>query len=346
MAGLTQTVLAWARPQLRRLVRGVAMYRAVLWAEIRPRRNYIVERHPGWRDLDGARRVAIFIHYDNRGRVHDYVLHYLAALREVGFEIVVVSNAPKLGEAALQQLQPLCAEIVRRKNVGYDFGAYRDGVLALGDLSRFDELLLANDSVYGPLYALEETLARCDDGAAVWGVTDSWERRYHLQSYFLLFKKPALLHPSLGQFWRGVKHVQSKLWIIRRYEVGLTQSLIRGGLRCVALFPHRTAVSAFDTAVRAGGLLDSEALTAQHRDYLRTLYRAVERGDPVNMTHFFWDFLITDLRCPFIKRELLTQNPMGVPFIWRWEQVIRKATDYDTDLILRHLETDVRNRAV
>ena len=57
---------------------------------LRLRGNYVVERWAGDRSL--ARRIDIFVHYDRRGRVHDYVIYYLNALVEAGFEIVFVSN--------------------------------------------------------------------------------------------------------------------------------------------------------------------------------------------------------------------------------------------------------------
>ena len=63
---------------------------------LRFRRNYIIRRWTGARSLADARRIAIFVHYDRRGRVHDYVIHYLNALVKAGFEIVFVSNSPSI----------------------------------------------------------------------------------------------------------------------------------------------------------------------------------------------------------------------------------------------------------
>ncbi len=30
-------------------------------------------------------------------------------------------------------------------------------------------------------------------------------------------------------------------------------------------------------------------------------------------THYFWDDLVTVFSCPFIKRDLLEKNPVGIP---------------------------------
>jgi lipopolysaccharide biosynthesis protein len=322
------------------------MYARALPAVMRLRRHYIDERFAGERSLDGCRRIAIFAHYDRRGRIHDFVIYYLSALRAAGFEIVFVSNAPRLNHETLHRLAPFCAMILRRHNLGYDFGAYKDGLSALAGLAQLDELLLVNDSVYGPLHDLSAILARCGGDAAIWGITDSWDRRYHLQSYFLLIRRPVLESPHFREFWARVRYVQSKRWVVRRYEVGFTQAMIQAGFRCSALYPHRTAAAALIAAVRSEGLLTRKDLSEDHRAYVERLYRAVQSGEPINATHFFWDFLITSLGCPFIKRELLARNPMQVPYVQQWQELIKQNSNYDTDLILRHLQASVRHRAV
>lgn len=51
------------------------VYVAVGIGLFRWRPNYVIERQIGERSLAGARRVAIFAHYDRQGRVHDYVIY-------------------------------------------------------------------------------------------------------------------------------------------------------------------------------------------------------------------------------------------------------------------------------
>ncbi len=325
-------------------VRSGAMYGSLAVSLLRRKSHYVLERWDGRRSLAGARRVAVFVHYDRAGTIHDYVLYYLRQLRAAGFEVVFVSNAPSLAGPALETVRGLCAVVARRRNVGYDFGAFKDGIGLVGDLAGLDELVLANDSVYGPFHDLEGILRQADGArASVWGITDSWEISYHLQSYFLLFKAEALRHPAFARFWRGVRYVQSKSWVIRRYEVGLSRTLIRGGLRCAALFPYRQAAARISEAVRASGALDGQTLGRRHREYLAALCNAVDRGIPLNGSHYFWDYLIGEMGCPFLKRELLQKNPAQVPFVHCWDQLIGRTSRYNPDLILRHLEASLRN---
>ena len=313
-----------------------------------PQGPQIVEKRAGERSLEGARKVAIFLHWDRRGAVHDYVLHYLMALRRVGYEILFVSNAPKLSESDWARVAPYAALMMRRNNRGHDFGAFRDAVLELAPrLAGLDSLIIANDSVYGPMQDLAPLLAKCESGeASVWGITDSWDRAYHLQSYFLVFRREALASPAFLKFWRSVRLVPSRSWVIRKYEIGLTQAMMKAGLRCTALFPYRVAAAALSSAVRRQGLLDRKDLTDYHRHYAAGLFAAVERGDTLNQTHYFWDYLIGEAKCPFVKRDLLLRNPVGVPYVNQWDELIRRSSPYDTDLILRHLEMIARGRVV
>jgi lipopolysaccharide biosynthesis protein len=332
-------------------------FRAVQWAWygvtsrvqwlrglFRRRAHYIEERWPGARDgaVDG--KVCIFVHYDRRGIIHEFVLFYLQSLSAAGFKIIFVSNAPRLEPAGLAKVRGLAHTVLRRMNVGYDFGAYKDGLSVIPDLAKLDFLLLANDSVYGPFSPIADMLARIDPARAqFWGLTDSWEGAYHLQSYFLLFGRHALAHEAFAKFWRGVRYINAKTYVIRHYEVGLSRQLMKAGLRGAALFSAREASRVLIDEVDAGALGDP-ALDGDSKAYLKRMHGVVEHGGTLNISHFFWDRLILKMGCPFLKRELLEKNPVAVPYVSRWQEVIGGISDYDTDLIVRHLEFSLRDR--
>lgn len=317
----------------------------LLIGALRFKQSYVLQRWEGAQQLAGARRVAVFVHFDRRGRVQPYVLHYLDKLAEVGFVIVFVTNSPALQPASLLDVQARCAIVARRRNVGYDFGGYKDGLAQIGDASSYDEVLFANDSVYGPFGDFSKLLARCDETAAVWGITDSWDRRFHLQSYFLLVKRAALLDRGFTEFWRRLRYLGSRWAVVKYHEVGFTQTLLRSELRCAALFPYRRAVEAI-SAVNVSGKLAREDIGAERRLYLERLCAAVEQAHPLNATHFFWDYLIGELGCPFLKRDLLLRNPMGIPFVSQWRLLLERTSDYDTDLIVQDLESALRHRSI
>jgi lipopolysaccharide biosynthesis protein len=276
--------------------------------------------------------------------VRPYVRHYIDALREAGFSVVFLTAGRALESESMAWLQSRCALVVRRRNVGRDFGAHKTGLNEIGDRSRFDRLLLVNDSVYGPFSDLEKVLADTDTSADVWSITDSWERRFHLQSFFLLLSPPAFQNAAFGAFWRRVRPVRSKWFLIRAYEVGLTRAMIKEGMRCKALYPSRVASQALVREVRERKL--ESDLSEPERKYRQRLFELLQKGQPINTSHFFWEYLIVEMGCPFLKRELLRRNPAGVPFLQYWEEVVTNQGGYDIDLILDDLEANVRNRSV
>lgn len=336
---------------LRPAAREAYAFSSFLRSFTRLRRHHVQERWGGALDLRTATRVAVFSHFDPRGVVHDFIRYYLRQIWNAGYTILFVSSAPRLRSADIEWLGSFCGAVVRRKNVGLDFGAFKDGIALLPDVRRLESLLLANDSVYGPFYDLGEVIARMDmEQADVWGITDSWERRFHLQSFFLLFGPKALASEAFHSFWRRVRHVQAKFWVISRYEIGLTRALVAGGLRCRALFPFRSAAAGFADVLKDAGRDESsprsDVAEEREKTFRRAVAEAIDAGVPLNSTHFFWEYLIVAMGCPFIKRELLRKNPARIPGLLRWEDVIRSLSQYDTDLIVRHLEVSMRNRVV
>lgn len=314
----------------------------------RTRPHYIREHWPGHVDLEAATRVAIFVHFDRQGLVHDFVHHYVRELGKAGFATIFVSNALRLAPDIAERLVPVCASILRRDNVGRDFGAFKDALATIPRLDRLESLLLANDSVYGPFQDLGELIGRMNMAEAdVWGVTDNWEQHFHLQSYFLLFGRQALAADGFRRFWAHVRHVQAKQWIIDRYEIGLTRAMIQSGLRCRAAFPYRLVATSLIEAVQADAESAGSARGSEHRRrFMDGLVQAIESGVPLNSSHFFWEHLIVRMGCPFLKQELLRDNPVHVPGVLYWEKAVQSVSKYDTDLIARHLERSVHGRAV
>lgn len=297
--------------------------------------GYVRRTWPGADPLPASRSEAVFVHYDRRGVIHDYVIYQLKSLVEAGFRITFVSNAPKFPASNIGEIAPLCRQILWRRNVGYDFGAYKDGIAAIGNLDQIDRLLLMNDSAYGPVRPLNEVLAQADPSQTdLWGITDSYQIHYHVQSYFIVFLKGALSSPVFRRFWRRMPYVNNKTWVIRYGEVRLTQVLTQQKLRASVLSPYwdlaRAALSALERR--------PDVLSKVHKEFLEEMQESIIRGVPMNPSHMFWETLLTEFGSPFLKREVITGNPVKVPFMWRWDEAIGKISDYDVTLIRRHLQ--------
>lgn len=263
--------------------------------------------------------LALFIHFDANGAVAPPVLHTLDRLREAGLSVLFVSNAGALQPEAEAALRPRCAGILVRRNVGYDFGAIREGLTRWQDaIAPARLLIIMNDSVLGPFAPLRPLLDHMDFARAdVWGMTDSVQRGAHAQTWFLAVGQQALRHPAWARFWSGVRPARDKQWIISHYEVGLSRALRRGGLRLAALFPYARLVERARLLPPPG---DSKAARSQHRRLLLLL----QRGYAPNPTAAdLWRVLLR-AGCPFIKRELVERNPGHVLDAKEWREAVRE----------------------
>lgn len=177
--------------------------------------------------------------------------------------------------------------MIVRENLGYDFGSWRHA-LASESLEEFDELVLVNSSVFGPMPGqLEVAFRRMREVPAdFWGMSDSHQMDWHLQSYFLVFRQPLLRSPAFAAFWERMLLHDTKAQTIRSYELGLTQWLRQAGFRGVPL-------------------VSTARFTPEWRK------RLWPRGWKLNPTARFGPELL-DAGMPYVKVELLRDNPYGV----------------------------------
>ena len=194
----------------------------------------------------GPRRVALFAAFSATGRIPETTLLYLRGLREVCDAIVFVMSAPVLpGEQ--EKLRGLVRAAVFRSHDGYDFLSWRiarEKALALGLLgpeASAEELVLANDSCYGPAVPFAEafgTMAErpCD----FWGMTANagFAGVLHLQSFFLVFRRRVLDGPELGAFFDAVEPLGGRWRVVVRYETGIAAALESAGYVWDSLAPR------------------------------------------------------------------------------------------------------------
>ncbi len=285
----------------------------------------------------GSPRAAIYVTYDRYGLVADYVVSQVAALAALGRRVTVISNSPKLSQDQAKRLAPFVREIVHRHNFGHDLGAFKDGLSRLGDLAGMHSLILMNDSCYGPFGALVEVEARAEaSGCDLFGITESWSHRYHLQTYFLWLGARALTAPAFAAFWRSLLIWQPRSMVISRGEVRLTHDMLKAGLRAGALCPYARAAQLALAGARRH-LADPGRLLPNERAYYEQLAEDIAAGVSLNPTHYFWDVLLSECGSPFVKRELLRHNPVRVPRLLDWEALVA-GHETDLDAIRRHLQ--------
>ena len=247
--------------------------------------------------------LCLFAHFDPHNIIDDYVVFYLSKLTEIADIVFITASAPS--EQEIAKVASFCRNIIIRRNRGYDFGSWKDGLTLIDDeISDYKSLIMANDSVYAPLYDIKEMIDEmerheCD----FWGITASNEIAYHLQSYFLFLHPKVFLSETFQQFWNKLKHYKHKNSIIRKYEISLSRRLLRCGF-----------------------IADS---------YVKCPENDCSRKN--NSTLFQYKELIIQHHAPVFKTSLLRKAPPGID-ISEWRDVLSRNTDYDISMIVRHVE--------
>ncbi|MEI7861429.1 MAG: rhamnan synthesis F family protein [Planctomycetota bacterium] len=282
-------------------------------------------------------RAIILAHHDRDSLIDPHVVHALRRYRQVADRLVVVSTSAEALPAALAG----CVDtFISRPNVGYDFCSWQAGLAALGDPGAFAEVILVNDSVYGPLTLLSPVLAdpRLAE-ADLWGMvlSDQAPRRRgkrvcpHLQSWFLAARRPLLESEVWRRFWQGVEPLPSKDAVIDRYEIGLTEQVAAAGFRIAALY----------NASQAGPLQLREiwphlSLAEPARSW-RHFRKA--RRTPHNPSELAWRRLL-EAGVPYVKVGLFRVNHYGLDLARVRADLSRDCAaglNYDLPLIENHL---------
>ncbi|MDM4762948.1 rhamnan synthesis F family protein [Galbitalea sp. SE-J8] len=250
-----------------------------------------VRVEPGSHPLPvGADRVAVVTHYAPTGRLSRSVVALCDELLAAGYRVVLSSACDDPGDLDWgDHGLPAGVAIVRKPNVGYDFGSVAVALDVFPEIAAADSVLVVNDSNIGPFGSLAPLIADFEGSTTdAWGATSSTQHGYHLQSFFLGFRGAVLASDEMRAFWSGIEHLDDKREIIGRYEVGLSRVLQDAG---------RVLGSAF-SAARFGA-----ASTA-------------------NLSLEYWlEMLLADY--PFVKRELV-RRPGVVPTAAQVPAVVRR----------------------
>lgn len=170
------------------------------------------------------KRLLCYAHFDGNGQVKPFVKHALNAMQPYCSKTIFVSNS-NFAEDDRVELLSVCSDVLVNNNTGYDFYMWK---LALEkvDLSLYDEVVLMNSSIYGPVSDIGAVFADMAElGCDFWGITECFQLQPHIQSYFLVFRRRVIASQAFRNFWDGVLPYVNKSQVILSYEVGLTQWL-------------------------------------------------------------------------------------------------------------------------
>lgn len=270
----------------------------------------------------------VYSHFDADGGVQDYVIEALKRIRASGLKIVVMSTSPSISEAGLKAMSRYATTIILRDNIGYDFGSYKLGIAYLKEIkAKPCQLLVTNDSVYGPFHTIKPLLNKAKK-FDIFGLTDSIDFNYHLQSYFLVYGEKVLNSRAFTQFWNSVElfDTQDKSFkqkIIIDYEVGGSQFFLKRKFTLGVAFGYKAlAQNAWSNFIKQ--LDDAQ---------IKPGFKLNPFNPGNNTTHYHWKALLEN-KFPYVKRELLTLNPVN-QHIYDWPTVIEQNSNYPVEMIVK-----------
>ena len=212
---------------------------------------------------------------------------------------------------------------IAKRNFGYDFGSWMVGLSHCYELlGGIEEVLLINDSCFLPLSAGPSIMTRAArTDADVVGLVDSYQHTYHLQSFFVLLKKAVDKRLFFDRFIRSYSFSAEKSVVIAEGELKLTKFLLGMNHSVKAVFDYGFLVEKwlnFSDRYARSLATNSAAFPKEYLqrqiDYLRQVTETVQAGGPTNPAHAFAHILLEE-GADFLKREVLTINPLGSPFL-------------------------------
>lgn len=293
-------------------------------------------------------RLVSFCHFDAKARVADHVVFYAKSLHALGADVVFVSNCETLAELERAKIRPYVSRIITRKNIGYDFACYFTGYEA-GRNDGYEEIIFANDSVFGPFFPLARIFEKMQN-FDMWGISDAYAGRYHIQSNFWVFKHmQKFLDAELAAF----EFISEKNLVVGRYEEGITQRLMAGNYK-LGVWCDNKELAAFeaistDTVLRRlkGNI---EAIAKEKINWARKIKgffvpsirrrNAQKINEHANLTGIFsgWYAMVKYFDGPFIKVSLLKRKDMEKYHEGEYIALLQtQYPDYDVRMIQEYL---------
>lgn len=175
--------------------------------------------------MKNTNRLFLFAGFDKDSIIDDALIYYVSALSKFGDVIVCMDNDCKKSE--LDKLKPYTIHVISGRHGEYDFGSYKRMYQYAYDkeiLNKYEKLYLVNDSVFGPLFDIQETIKNIEslptDAASL--VISKHKTHVFMESWFIRLNKKIFTSHWFYEFMSSVKAEEYKYIITVKYEHGLT----------------------------------------------------------------------------------------------------------------------------
>ena len=181
------------------------------------------------------KRLAIFVAFHNSNELPISNLNYLDILRETFFEIIYVHNG-ELNQDIKDILKSKGCYVICRKNIGQDFGAWKDSLSLINYYkltNKLEWILLCNDSNFclGGSNAeifVEKFSSILENKKEIdfISLNCNYEKMLHYQSYFLCLSNSVFQNKKFHKFWRNYMPLSNRFHAIERGEKRLSKKVL------------------------------------------------------------------------------------------------------------------------
>lgn len=185
------------------------------------------------------KRICLFAGYDQHGKIHDYVVYFLKELSAISDIYYMADNI--LSKEEKSKIKSYTMGVYGFNHEKYDFGSWQELIKIIGwkKLKEYDELILANDSVFGPLYSIVDFFEKIEKDIEweVIGITEESDVKNNqvynfLQSYFLVIKNHVFTQDYFQKFIQEIKQYNEKSHVVFFGEISLSALFIQNKVNC------------------------------------------------------------------------------------------------------------------
>lgn len=185
------------------------------------------------------KRTAVVSCYFHDGRIPDSLMILIRGLKEIADNLILVGDCPVFPSELEKIKNFVCYAHFERHNQ-YDFGSYKIGLnyarkSGLLKADTADELILINDSCYGPVYPFSELFQRMESVICdFWGINGSKNppknlHKPHISSFFFVFRRSVLNGNDIDNFMNAIHGRYDRSKVICLLELEFTNYLQRKG---------------------------------------------------------------------------------------------------------------------
>ena len=185
------------------------------------------------------KRLFLFAGYDAKGVIDDALILYIRALSAVGDVVFYMdSNCTR---TELNKLKSYVLYASAKRHGEYDFGSYKRAYQYARDkkiLGNYDHIYLVNDSVFGPLFDIRQTLKNMENTNtdATGMVVATHKTHKYMESWFVRLNKKIFLSDWFDKFMSEIQREEYKYIITVKYEHGLTNLVLNNGCSYTGLY--------------------------------------------------------------------------------------------------------------